>query len=188
MNSVIGVLLAAGRSTRFGDADKMLAPYKGRPLALHAAGVMATFPFKSLIAVVRPGHEAFELHDHLAALGFAIAVNENPGLGVSSSIACAVRKAARLRCQGMLICLGDMPNVTQSHLAAICAMATTAQSRVASFDGVARSPPCFIGRAHFDTLLTLQGDEGARTLMRDALVVETDVATLHDVDRPIDLP
>ena len=92
----------------------------------------------------------------IGAAGFGLNVHGSPGKGGG-------RRDFPAR---MLICLGNMPNVTESHLAGPCATATTARSRVASFDGIARSPPCFIERAHFDTPLSLKGDDGARAHAR----------------------
>ncbi|RMD92487.1 MAG: nucleotidyltransferase family protein, partial [Alphaproteobacteria bacterium] len=37
----VGILLAAGASRRFGDADKLLAEARGRPLVSHAARALA---------------------------------------------------------------------------------------------------------------------------------------------------
>ena len=53
---VVLVLLAAGRSERFGPADKLAADLLGRPLGLHIVSTLAAVPFRARLAV-RTGHD-----------------------------------------------------------------------------------------------------------------------------------
>lgn len=46
------ILLAAGTSTRFGTANKLMAMFRGRPLIAHAAETLQDFAPGQLIAVV----------------------------------------------------------------------------------------------------------------------------------------
>src|SRR3546814_4255821 len=62
------ILLAAGRSTRFGVADKLAAPLHGRPLVQHAANTLSPIPFGRHIAVC-----SSSLPVDFAALGFDVA-------------------------------------------------------------------------------------------------------------------
>lgn len=185
--SIIGILLAAGQSERFGVNDKMVALYNERPLVLHAAHAMAALGLQSLIAVTRPYPDAPSMPKLLMPFGFTTIINETPKAGLSRSIVCAIGSIMPSTCQGVLICLADMPNVTNAHLAAVCKTASSPRSIIASSDGNTRSPPCFFGRNHFNSLLELEGDQGARGLLRDATVVEVEAKTLHDVDSPADL-
>ena len=187
LESIIGILLSAGQSERFGVNDKMIALYNERPLVLHAAQAMAALELQSLIAVTRPYLDAPSMSKLLTPVGFTAITNKAPEAGLSRSIACAISSIMASTCQGVLICLADMPNVTTAHLAAVCKAASSARSIIASSDGNTRSPPCFIGRKHFHSLLALEGDQGARKLLRDALVVEVEAKILHDVDSPADL-
>jgi len=54
-------------------------------------------------------------------------------------------------------------------------------------DGQAMPPALFSRRAACD-LLMLDGDTGARGLLRNAILVPGDAAMLADIDRPSDLP
>ena len=58
---------------------------------------------------------------------------------------------------------------------------------VASSDGVAPKPPAIFGRERFDFLLTLDGDAGARDLVKAGRHVVTNAAELIDVDTPEEL-
>ncbi len=184
---VAAVLLAAGQSTRFGEADKMMADYRGKPLAVHALESLASLPFAHLIAVVRPHADAPVLHRKLDRRNYDLLVNARPEDGLSGSIALAAARATDLKCQGILICLADMPDVPQTHLMALCLAAVDIRSVVASTDGLISTPPAFIGRKHFPELIALKGDVGARAMLSHALQIETSVRALHDVDTPDDL-
>ena len=49
--SVAAILLAAGRSRRFGAADKLAVDLDGLPLGLHAARTLADVPLAARILV-----------------------------------------------------------------------------------------------------------------------------------------
>lgn len=184
---IAAVLLAAGESTRFGEEDKLVAPHRGRPLFTHAMETVASLPFAHLLAVVRPLALAPEIHRRLERRGFSLIVNDQPEEGLAGSIVRAVEQAAALKCRGVLLCLADMPAVPTGHLMRVCMTAVDIRSVVASTDGFIPSPPAFIGRAHFDELLALRGDQGARALLSRAELIETEGALLRDVDLPEDL-
>ncbi len=180
-------MLAAGNSTRFGEEDKLMADHGGKPLIVHALEAIASLPFKYLIAVVRPHDLAPIIHRKLDRRGYTLIVNDNPEGGLSSSIVMAAQHVSELRCNGLLMCLADMPNVPQSHYMRLCLAAEDIRSVVASTDGFTPCPPAFFGRRHFDELQALKGDQGARALISQGLLLETSGAVLHDIDTPDDL-
>lgn len=184
---IAAILLAAGTSSRFGEEDKLMADYKGKPLAAHAFEMLASIPFAHHLAVVRDVTVAPVLHRKLDRRGYRLIVNERPEEGLASSIVHGVADAAELRCQGVVICLADMPNVPQSHVMRLCLAARDIRSVVASTDGFACSPPAFFGRRHFGELLALRGDLGARALMSHGTLIETNFELLRDIDVPEDI-
>lgn len=185
---IAAVLLAAGSSTRFGDADKLMADLRGKPVVAHTLETVASMAFAHLVAVVRPIDVAPVIHRKLDRRGYDIIVNDQPEDGLSGSIVRAVEHVMDMRrVRGILICLADMPNVPPSHYNRICLAAEDIRSVVASTDGFSPSPPAFIGRKHFPELLSLKGDQGARALLSHGLQIETTNAILHDIDTPDDL-
>lgn len=186
---IAAVLLAAGTSSRFGGEDKLMADLRGKPVAAHTLETVASMAFGALIAVARPLPLAPVIHRKLERRGYTIIVNERPEDGISSSIVQAVRHVMPMnKIRGILICLADMPDVPQTHYNRICLAAEDIRSVVASTDGFSSSPPAFIGRRHFDELLTLRGDQGARALLSHGVQIETSGNVLHDIDTPDDLP
>ncbi|HJT38956.1 MAG TPA: nucleotidyltransferase family protein [Sphingobium sp.] len=185
---IAAVLLAAGASSRFGKADKLMADLRGKPMVAHTLETIASMAFAELVAVVRPAEQAPVVHRKLERRGYTILVNDRAEDGISASIVRAVEHVMPIkRCRGILICLGDMPLVPQSHYNRICLAAEDIRSVVASTDGFSPSPPAFIGRKHFPELLALRGDQGARALLSHAIQVETRGAYLRDIDTPEDL-
>ncbi len=184
---VAAVLLAAGNSSRFGEEDKLMADHCGKPLIVHALEAVASIPFKYHVAVVRPIELASIIHRKLDRRGYTLLVNDDPEGGLSSSIRIAAAHVAQLRCNGMLMCLADMPHVPQSHLMRLVLTAEDIRSVVGSTDGFTPGPPAFFGRRHFAELQALKGDQGARALISQNLLLETSGALLHDVDTPEDL-
>ncbi|HWV11872.1 MAG TPA: nucleotidyltransferase family protein [Sphingobium sp.] len=185
---IAAVLLAAGTSSRFGEDDKLMADLNGKPVIAHTLEAVASLAFGELVAVARPVVDAPDVHRRLERRGYSVEVNDRPEEGLASSIVLAVRHVMPIkRCRGILICLGDMPFVPQSHYNRICLAAEDVRSVVASTDGFSSSPPAFIGRKHFAELLTLRGDQGARALLSRGLQVEAMGSSLIDIDTPEDL-
>ena len=185
---IAAVLLAAGMSSRFGEDDKLMADLNGKPIIAQTLEAVASLAFGELVAVTRPIAQAPDIHRRLERRGYSILVNDRPEEGLASSIVLAVRHVMPIRrCRGILICLGDMPFVPQSHYNRICLAAEDVRSVVASTDGFSSSPPAFIGRKHFPESLTLRGDQGARALLSRGVQVEAMGSSLIDIDTPEDL-
>lgn len=173
---VAAVLLAAGRSTRFGG-DKLVAALAGKPVALHAAEGLAAVGFGHLVAVTS---------DAFAGLfrGFEIVVNDRPEEGQARSLRLGVEAAERAGADAVLVALADMPFVGAAHYRRLLA----AHERVTAtaLNGTAM-PPALFGRALFLQLKALDGDRGARSLLAGATLIEAPPHELRDIDVPADL-
>lgn len=181
-DQVVALILAAGLSRRFGARDKLAEPIDGLPLGLHAARTLGALPFAAKIAVTREGGPDF------ASLGFTEIINRHPDAGQSASLRMGVERARRFDPRAVLVALGDMPYVPLSHFEMLIARFSEAAPVVGSSDGRHVSPPAMFGRALFDDLEALTGDRGARSLLRDALLVPASPDALRDIDTPADLP
>lgn len=176
---VAAVLLAAGRSTRFGAEDKLMALLDGIPLGLHPARTLAALPFAARLAVTGAIERSWP--------GFDIVRNDQPDLGMGHSIALGVAAARQRGADAVLIALADMPLVSANHFARVMACGQGPDSLAASSGGVNRMPPALFGSAWFDRLEQLSGDKGARMLLDQAEIVACAPGELIDVDHPADL-
>ena len=184
--AVAAIFLAAGRSSRFGAADKLLAPIDGMPVALRAAAAIVELAPARRIAVC-PDRDG-DLATLLAAQGFEIVANPDTDLGLSASLRLGIGAAASGPERAALLCLADMPFVRAAHLRNLLARfdPETAPVVASSRDGVPM-PPVLFARAVFDELGTATGDRGGRALLASAALVPAAAGDLADIDRPADL-
>lgn len=175
------VLLAAGRSRRFADGDKLAEPFLDKPLAFHVVTALEKLPFLTRIAVVSDTVLDF------AARGYRVIENPDPSLGQARSLCHGVQAAEAAGAGGVLVALADMPRVTAAHIYRMFDAAEGAATIVASSDGVRPMPPALFGRDRFADLLALTGDTGARELIRRGRHVVTSPAELVDIDTREDL-
>jgi len=176
------VLLAAGRSERFGDiGSKLDEPFLARPLGLHVVVALEAVPFATRIAVTGEAKIDF------AGAGYRVVANDDPARGIASSVRLGIAAAAESGAKAALIALADMPRVTATHVFTLLAAYEDAMSVVASSDGVTPHPPALFGRDRGAALLDLTGDNGARDLIRAGKHVVTTEAEMIDVDTPEEL-
>jgi molybdenum cofactor cytidylyltransferase len=177
------VLLAAGLSRRYGTASKLVATYRGKPLALHAADTLAALPFAQHIAVCRTGDD--DLAALLAKAGFVVVTNPDTARGQASSIVLGVEAAARP--EALMIGLADMPLVSADHVRNLVERVTPG-GIAASVAGEREppTPPVVFSREYLPELLRLEGDVGARHLLQIAERVVAPAGTLRDFDTPED--
>lgn len=180
---VAGILLAAGRSRRFGAQDKLLANLRGRALVSYAAHAMAQLDVAHRFAVTADQAVADCLD------GYEIIMVPGIPRTMAQNIAVGVNAARQFGFEYVLIALGDMPNVLPTHFEAVMAKCSPLRAS-ASSDGMNRMPPACFPACNFDQLLSLSGEYGAshiiQTLPEDAIIyAERDI--LRDVDFVRDL-
>jgi molybdenum cofactor cytidylyltransferase len=182
---LVGILLAAGRATRYG-ADKLLTPLpSGEPLAVAAARHLreGLGSGARLLAARRP--EQIELGERLAASGFELVVSDETRAGMGRSLALAV--AASPDASGWLVALADMPAIQPQTIAQVAAALAGGASIAAPVHAGRRGHPVGFAASWRDALTRLDGDIGARDLLREAgdalLRIETDdPGVLLDID------
>lgn len=185
---ICGILLAAGQSQRFGHADKLVQPLSsGLPLITQAVRTMLT-ALNSVVVVVPPEHEA--LANILKAEAVQITINPAAKAGMGNSLACGV--AATIDADGWIIGLADMPWVQPVTINNILNAMHNGHSLVAPRYQNLRGHPVGFGCEYRETLLNLQGDVGARSLLKQHkaqlhYLDVNDPGILLDVDTPADL-
>jgi molybdenum cofactor cytidylyltransferase len=175
------VLLAAGRSRRFNDGDKLAESFLDKPLAYHVVTALEKVPFLARITVV--SNTALDF----AALGYQVVENPDPTLGQARSLCHGVTAAREAGAEAVLVALADMPRVTADHIHRLFDRYDGPEAVIASSDGVRPMPPALFGKDQFDALLALEGDEGARDLVKRGHHVVASPAELVDIDTQDDL-
>lgn len=183
---VAAVVLAAGRSSRMG-ANKLLSDLGGEAMARRVVRGIAGAVDQ---IVVVTGRDADAVRAAVGDMPATFAHNPDFADGLSTSLRRGL-EAVPPDFDAALICLGDMPLVDATVAAKLIAAFNPAEHRsiCVPVHGGARGNPVLWGRQHFDALLQLSGDSGARRLF-DALsdelveVAMPDAAVLTDIDTP----
>lgn len=185
---VAGLVLSAGRSTRMGERNKLLQIVRGEALVRHAVKAQLAARIGPVFVVT--GHQRAEVEAALQGLPVRFVHNPDFATGLASSVRAGLAVLPD-DSAGVVVSLGDMPNVTPAvidRLAEAFADSPEAQAVVPTLFGQ-RGNPVLLARALFPAVEQLSGDQGARRLLDAAGegVVEVpldDPAIAIDVDTP----
>jgi len=185
---VAAVVLAAGRSTRMGAVNKLIAEIGGKPLVRIAAEQALASRASPVIVVT--GHERDKVEAALADLPVRVVHNPDYADGLGTSLKTGIA-AVPADADGAIICLGDMPQVDARLIDKLLAAFDPEKGAlvvVPSIEG-RRGNPVVWSRRFFPDLMAVQGDIGARHIIASYVeaVVEVPVAgdaALTDVDTP----
>ncbi|MGH6778168.1 MAG: NTP transferase domain-containing protein [Bradyrhizobium sp.] len=185
---VAAVILAAGRSTRMGGPNKLLAEIDGKKLVRIAAEQALASHASEVIVVT--GHQAELVEQALDGLKVKFVRNPDFAGGLASSVKAGIATVPA-DADGAVICLGDMPLIDAKLIDRM--IETFAPDRgnlivVPVADG-RRGNPVLWSRRFFAELLTLEGDVGARRLIEKhaeavAEVTVEGAAAFLDIDTP----
>lgn len=183
------LILAAGRSQRFGDADKLLTTLDGKPLIAHVLDTLQQTQAPPDRVVVCVASNTTALTDYLCHRQQAFTVCPNAHLGMGSTLANAV--SAHAHWPGWIICLADMPWIRVSTYQAIHSYTPPYGMLAPHWQGQ-RGHPVRFDQSWRDSLCQLHGDSGARQLLAQhhdqlALLTVEDPGITLDIDTPSDL-
>ncbi len=185
---IAAIVLAAGRSSRMGAANKLIADVDGKPMLRWAAE--AALASRACSVLVVTGHQEGDVRAALAGLDARPVANPDFAQGLSTSLKAGIATVPA-GCDGALVLLGDMPRIEASHLDRLIGAFAPGAIVVPVHQGRQGNPvlwPC----ALFPEIMQLEGDAGAKRLLaahRDA-VREVEMGTgaiFADVDTPAEL-
>jgi molybdenum cofactor cytidylyltransferase len=184
--SVAALVLAAGRSTRMGGPNKLVAEIGGKPLVRIAAEQALGSRAKPVIVVT--GHQRERVEAALAGLPVRLVHNPDFADGLATSVKAGIA-AVPAAADGAVICLGDMPQVDAAlinRLIDAFAPEHGALAVIPTINGK-RGNPVLWSRRFFPELMAIEGDVGARNLIAryGEAVIEVPVtgeAALTDID------
>jgi len=183
------VLLAAGRSQRFGPENKLLANLSGSSVLRRSVeNALAADCFRELIVVT--GHEDAKVRELLDGLACRVVHASDYREGLSTSLKAGVR-ALQGSADAFAVLLGDMPLVKPETLAAITASYDPGADALICYpthEGQRGNPMLFDRRFIVD-IMALSGDIGARHLLSEhgdyaRAVSVNDAGVLLDLDTP----
>jgi molybdenum cofactor cytidylyltransferase len=185
---VAAVVLAAGRSTRMGGPNKLLAEIGQRPLVRIAAEAALASGAQPVIVVT--GHQREHVEEVVADLPLTLVHNPSFADGLGTSVRAGVT-AVPAEADGAIVLLGDMPQVDAALIDRLIAAFDPDRGAlvvVPTFEGK-RGNPVLWSRRFFPDLMAIEGDVGARHLIGryGEAVVEVPVSgkgAFTDIDTP----
>jgi molybdenum cofactor cytidylyltransferase len=163
-NKLLIAVLAAGASRRLGSPKQLLA-VANETLLHRQCRIALQAECGSVLAIL--GCHAEQCRAAIADLDVACAVNPTWQEGMSSSIRIAAQYAKDHSYDGLLIMLVDQYQLESADLLQISTIWHNAQKQiVVSVSNSYQGPPVVFGATYFDELMKLEGDRGAKNLLR----------------------
>lgn len=178
------LILAAGASRRFGAGNKLLAPFRGRPVLAHAIrAARAAGP-----VIVVTGHDAEAVAALAREEGAAVVHHPGHSSGMGGSLAAGMR-AVPAGATGAFVLPGDMPLVPAAAFAALVAAGAGEGDLARPVADGRPGHPVWIGARFRAGVEALSGDRGAAGLLAAhpealRLVPFADPGICIDLDTP----
>jgi molybdenum cofactor cytidylyltransferase len=186
--NIAAVVLGAGRSSRMGGPNKLLAEIAGRPLVRIVVEEAVASRARPVIVVT--GHQRERVEAVLAGLPVIFVHNPHFADGLGTSLRAGIA-ALPAEADGVIVCLGDMPQVDAALIDRLIAAFDPDKGALAVVPTIEgkRGNPVVWSRRFFPDLMAVEGDVGARYLIGRypeavAEVPLTGTAALTDVDTP----
>ncbi len=188
---IAGVFLAAGLSRRFGT-DKLLHEVSGHPIVYYSLRSLVQSNLSRIYVIVAADNHALRstVERYFPANKKLIFVeNDRPESGMMSSLKLGIEAAGN--CEGVMVCLADMPRVTAEIINTLLAAFVKGKIIVPTCDGRPYHPRV-LPRPVFPDFLHLQDDEkGSRVLaLHEEIILRLPVGKKHnyvDIDNLADL-
>ena len=182
------ILLAAGGSTRLGT-PKQLLPYGDRSLIRHVTQIAADTRCQATVVVL--GAAATQIALEISDLGVQTVVNDHWSQGIGSSIACGLQMLTQLHpdIAAAMFLTCDQPFISASLLHDMIALWHSSGKMIACEYSDTYGIPALFGQLWFATLNSLQGDQGAKRLLRqhpDQMLLVPFPQGVVDIDTPED--
>ncbi len=181
MARVAALVLAAGASLRFGSPKQRIR-LGGDTLLERAIRVAVEAELDPVYGVISP-----DLANEPTPQRMIPVINHDAIEGMASSIRCGVRalQSAGPHFSGAILLACDQPSVTARHLKQL---AGGGNGVLASAYAGRKGIPAYLPAAMFGELLSLQGDFGARELLKSARSLhlpggEFDIDTIEDFEQ-----
>lgn len=146
------LILAAGRSTRFGT-DKLVAEFRGRPMIEHVIDAALAAGLSPVVVVVGPDRE-------IRWPSVRIVVNPDPSLGISSSLQSGLAALEGESVSRVVVLLADQPLVSPAVIATLLAQPVERPIVVPRYAAGEPGNPVVLERSAWPFAAETSGDRG----------------------------
>jgi molybdenum cofactor cytidylyltransferase len=186
---VTAILLAAGSSRRMGAYNKLLLPWKGKPLVVATTENIIAAGVDDLVLVT--GHEAEAITAAVSGLPVRVIHNPHYAAGMTGSIQTGISAASG---NGYMICLADMVSIEPEEYVLLVKAFKDEYSRdiecilLPEYQGQKGNPVLFASSWR-EAILRHPEEDGCRTLVRSHPVHQHRIPmptahVLQDIDTP----
>ncbi|WP_269584296.1 molybdopterin-binding/glycosyltransferase family 2 protein [Roseibium sp. Sym1] len=186
-SKIAALILGAGRSSRMGGPNKLLATLDGKSLIRHVAEAACAADLSEIVLVT--GHLGEDVCAQVSDLDIALVDNPDFADGMAGSIRAGMN-ALSSDTDAVIILLGDMPRIDAAVLGKLITAYRGNETSLivtATADGK-RGNPVLWDRHFFDALKNLSGDVGARHIIAEnpGFVTEVEIGPVArlDLDTP----
>lgn len=183
-NRIAAIVLAAGRSTRMGPDNKLLLTFNDKTMVNYVVEQLLESAVCGIYVVT--GNEAEAVKKSIKGQVNYVH-NDEFVEGLSTSVKTGIT-ALPDDVDGVMICLGDMPYITAKNYNDLIA-AFEKGKIIAPTNGSKVGNPLIFSRDLFSDFEGIEGDKGARKLLKDhpEKIIEIDLGTdaiFQDIDTP----
>ena len=181
---IIALVLAAGRSMRMGQQNKLLLKFNDKSMVGHLVDQLALSTVDDIIVIT--GNEAEAVRKSISG---KVKFIDNPDYaeGLSTSVKAGIA-ALGADVDGVMICLGDMPYILARDYDKLI-VAYEEGNIITPTTGGKIGNPLIFARNFFTDFDEITGDKGARKLLKKypKNIIEVDLNTeaiFSDIDTP----
>ncbi len=186
--NIVGIYLAAGHSSRMGTC-KLSLPFAGDPLGTVALKEIVQSNINSLLIVTKDIQTSWlrSIESLLTnSVHWENIISLQAHLGQSYSLRIGIQRAIQIGADAVVIFLADQPFITKHIIDKLIHQSKKGRDFVAAFDGERVKPPILFHQKAFPYLLSIRGDHGARSLIKQGVLkgvnVNVEPTKLMDVD------
>ncbi|MBM7603654.1 molybdenum cofactor cytidylyltransferase [Metabacillus crassostreae] len=189
MKKIIGIYLAAGNSNRMGTC-KLSLPLGGKPLGSFALAEILASKIDYLLIITKEKGEILWFESSGALQLFPdkweIVLSEDSNKGQSYSLRVGITMAEQLKAHAVIVLLADQPFIKKETINELIMTFNNEIEYVASSEDGVMKPPILFRDTVLERLLEIEGDMGARSLLKtNALsgkIIDVDKKQLYDID------
>ncbi len=182
------IMLAAGRSRRMYGDDKLLRNVYGIPLLRHCVQTALASDAKECVVVI--GKDADKHRKALDGLPVKIVEAADADLGMSASLRAGILALDHTP-ESVLIAFSDMPDLSKYHFNTLITKCNSIGGKpiiCPVTQNGSRGHPVLFDAAYLENLTALEGDVGAKSILKsvpDAVhEVQMDDSVILDLDTP----